>query len=231
MSNSLAFKSLLGLGGVSAVTGAAIGIPKLLSDDKREEHLISDLIKVKNPEKRLISSKEVGDSAWKKAWEVYRNENKLASKGKDAFQLLDWNDPILGDISVSDEANKGLIDICFENSGKRSSLDSQLYRDVLKYCTRDTKISDLIRDAGKTVLIKGGDSNQWKKAWERYRLAHQGSGTDPWTIDKFSENKSKADQPASEDFQNKCVERLERASISDVKLIDEVTKWCTVEGK
>ncbi|AEG73462.1 hypothetical protein MHF_1224 [Mycoplasma haemofelis Ohio2] len=82
MANSLLFKSLAGVGGIAAATGAAIGIPKLL-EDKGE--LISELIKTKNPNKRLITSKSLEDADWKKAWESYRVANK--DKSEDAWKL------------------------------------------------------------------------------------------------------------------------------------------------
>ncbi|AEG73549.1 hypothetical protein MHF_1313 [Mycoplasma haemofelis Ohio2] len=206
------FGSAALVGGTTAagMASAAAGYYAFSPSDK-EERAISSLLS-EDPSRRAIADNE----DWSSAWSKYKASNK------DVWDLKnsDANAP-----EVFKTACKNRLE------SKVSGKDSEGYRDFVSYCTRDTKVSDLIKDAGKTVLIKSGNEAQWKAAWERYRLAHQGSGTDPWTIDKFSENKSKADQPASEDFQNKCVERLDRASISDVELIDEVTKWCTVEGK
>ncbi|AEW45758.1 hypothetical protein MHC_04510 [Mycoplasma haemocanis str. Illinois] len=189
MANPLFFKSLAGIGGVSVAAGAAIGIPKLLEDKGK---LVSELIKEKDPGKRLITSKSLDDPYWKKAWEDYRKVNKDAAKGQDAFKLFDWGGQITTSIT-STEAPQSLVNSCSFNTTKRVSHDSQLYKNVLKYCTRDSLISDLIKDSGKTPLLKSEDasSSEWKAAWERYRLANQGS-EDAWKLSGFSGQKNRA---------------------------------------
>ncbi|CBY93241.1 hypothetical protein HF1_12330 [Mycoplasma haemofelis str. Langford 1] len=231
MDNSLALKSLLGLGGVSAATGAAIGIPKLLGD---KEELVSTLLKNKNPEKRLISSKEVGDASWKKAWEIYRKDNKNASKGKDTFQLSDWTGSISTNITDSDNATQSFLNACSSHSSKKTLFDSQLYKDVLKYCTRDTLISDLVSDLGKTALSKSSknaDSAEWKGAWERYRAINKNLQEDIWKLSEFSSKKDQDDQSALEDLRTKCETHLNSKEISNKVFLGQVVDWCTVEGK
>ncbi|AEG73470.1 hypothetical protein MHF_1232 [Mycoplasma haemofelis Ohio2] len=230
MANSLLFKSLAGIGGVSAATGAAIGIPKLLED---KGTLISELIRTKNPDKRLITSQSLEDADWKKSWEAYRKVNKDAPKGKDTFQLPDWSGSISGAIGAGDNAIKGLLDACASKSNQKALPDSQLYKDVLAYCTRGTLISDLIKDSGKTALSKNSavDAKEWKDAWERYRLANKSSGTDAWSVSTFSTVKENANQSPPEDFRTKCETHLKSTDISNSELLERVKDWCTVEGK
>ncbi|AEW45783.1 hypothetical protein MHC_04635 [Mycoplasma haemocanis str. Illinois] len=229
MANPLLFKSLAGVGGVAAVTGAAIGIPKLLAE---KEQSISDLIKTKNPEKRLISATAVGDGAWKKAWQAYRTANKSALVSEDTFRLSDWSGVISGEIKDTDDAKQTFLDACFVNSKKKVLSNSQLYKDVLNYCTRDTTISDLVTDSKKTVLSKEIQKSdpKWKAAWERYRLANKDLGTDTWAASGFSSAKDNADQDALEGFRDQCESKLSSSSIHDKNLLEQVKSWCTVEG-
>ncbi|AEG73484.1 hypothetical protein MHF_1248 [Mycoplasma haemofelis Ohio2] len=229
MANPLLFKSLAGAGGVAAATGAALGIPKLLEE---KEKPVSELIKIHNPEKRLITATAVGDSAWKKAWQAYRTTNKSAPVGKDTFQLSDWSGVISGDINATDDAKKTLLDACSLNSKKKVLQDSQLYKDVLSYCTRDTTISDLVTESKKTVLSKIGTQTsdpKWKAAWERYRLANKGLSTDAWSVSGFSSAKDNANQNALDGFRDQCESKLASTSIKDMKLLEQVKSWCTAE--
>ncbi|CBY93145.1 hypothetical protein HF1_11370 [Mycoplasma haemofelis str. Langford 1] len=228
MANSLLFKSLAGIGGVSAVTGAAIGIPKLL-EDKGE--LISELIKTKNPNKRLITSQSLEDADWKKSWEDYRKANKNAKKGEDSFQLSDWSGSITTDITDS-TASQSLLNACSSNSKKRVVESSQLYKDVLNYCTRDTLISDLLKESGKTPLLKSEAANSagWKAAWERYRIANKDKDSDDWKLQDFNGQKNQASQQAWETFRTQCETNLNSKDISKSVFLEQVKDWCTVEG-
>ncbi|AEW45768.1 hypothetical protein MHC_04560 [Mycoplasma haemocanis str. Illinois] len=230
MPNPLFFKSLAVVGGVSVAAGAAIGIPQLLSN---RGQTISELIKTRNPEKRLISSPSLEDSDWKKSWEAYRKDNKGAVKGKDTFQLPDWSGPISEAISDGVNALQSLLNACSEKSNQKVLPDSKLYKDVLSYCTRGTLISDLIKDSGKTALSKTAsvDTKEWKDAWERYRLANKSSSTDVWGVNTFSTVKENANQSPPEDFRTKCETHLKSSDISNLELLERVKNWCTVEGK
>ncbi|CBY93142.1 hypothetical protein HF1_11340 [Mycoplasma haemofelis str. Langford 1] len=224
MANSLLFKSLAGIGGVSAATGATIGIPKLL-EDKGE--LISELIKTKNPDKRLITSQSLEDADWKKSWEDYRKANKNAKNGEDTFQLSDWS-PITTEIT-STAASQSLLNACSSNSKKRAVESSQLYRDVLNYCTRDTLISDLLKESGRTPLLKSeaATSPEWKKAWESYRVANKDKSEDAWKLQGFDGQKNQEGQQAWDTFMNQCETNLKSKEISNSLLLSQVKDWCT----
>ncbi|CBY93149.1 hypothetical protein HF1_11410 [Mycoplasma haemofelis str. Langford 1] len=230
MNSSLALKSLAGIGGVLAATGAAIGIPKLL-EDKRQ--LISKLIEIHNPKKRLITATSLDDPSWKKSWEAYRKANKDAAKGKDTFQLPDWSGPISESISEV-SAVQSLLNACSSNSKKKSSLDSPLYQDVLKYCTRDTLISDLLKESGRKLLSKtrnNANSAEWRGVWAAYVKVNTENTGDAWGISSYQTEKAKSGDSfsVSDDFMTKCESKLASSSIEDKTLLDQVKSWCTIE--
>ncbi|AEW45788.1 hypothetical protein MHC_04660 [Mycoplasma haemocanis str. Illinois] len=229
MASPLFFKSLVGVGGVSVVTtGAVIGIPKLLAE---KEYLVSELIAIHNPEKRLITSTEVGDSAWKKSWQDYRTVNKNAAKDNDTFKLPDWNGPISQDITSTDTV-KSFLDACFSNSKKKVVTGSKLYEEVLRYCTRDTTIFDLVTESKRIPLSKttqNANSPEWRSAWNSYVRDNSDDTGDAWNINSYGTEKAKVNQDhaVSEDFRSKCETNLASTLIKDAKLIEQVKSWCT----
>ncbi|CBY93177.1 hypothetical protein HF1_11690 [Mycoplasma haemofelis str. Langford 1] len=228
MANPLLFKSLAGVGGVAAATGAAIGIPKLLAE---EEHLVSELIATHNPDKRLISLTNLKDEAWKQSWEAYRNDNKSAAKGYDTFKLPDWSGPISQAITSAD-AVQSFLDACANNSKRKVVTGSKLYEEVLRYCTRDTTISDLVTESKRTPLSKttqNASAQEWRDAWAAYVRDNASDTGDAWSITSYSTEKAKANQnqAVSEDFRSKCEQHLASTSIKDAKLIEQVKAWCT----
>ncbi|AEW45762.1 hypothetical protein MHC_04530 [Mycoplasma haemocanis str. Illinois] len=230
MANPLFFKSLAGIGGVSVAAGAAIGIPKLLED---KGQLISKLIETHNPNKRLITSKSLDDSNWKKIWAAYRTANKDVAKGKDIFRLPDWNGPISGDIS-EEKAVQSLLNACSEKFHQKALPNSRLYQDVLKYCTRDALISDLIKESGRKPLSKSennANSAEWRGAWASYVKVNAENTGDAWGINNYQSEKSKSGDSfeVSEDFRNKCESKLASNSIDDKTLLEQVKSWCTIQ--
>ncbi|CBY93180.1 hypothetical protein HF1_11720 [Mycoplasma haemofelis str. Langford 1] len=196
--------------GATATAGAGVlavnGLPS-----SKEEKSISSLLS-QNPSVRAISTGEESD--WTKAWTAYK------SSGKDIWKL--------GDGSTVPESFKNTCKDKLES--KVYGTDSDVYKNFISYCARDTLISDLLKDSGETPLTKSDEANSdgWKKAWEAYITANtdKPDGQDDWKIDKFKEEKSKKEK-ALDAFRDMCESKLGSKEISNATLLDQVKKWCT----
>ncbi|CBY92316.1 hypothetical protein HF1_03080 [Mycoplasma haemofelis str. Langford 1] len=220
--------SAAALTGTAATGGIYFGTDLFKNENKTA---ISSLIKNTNPEKRLITSKGVGDDVWKKAYKAYREANK--DNEKDIWGLKDWtkpNDPI-----VETNATEEFISKCDSNSkAEVSNKDDLLYKQVLAYCTRDTLVSDLISEGntGKKLLdknVSGSDQDSgWQEAWKVYRTQNssKGAGQDPWGLESWDTKKDKDELPNN--YKDKCVEHANKpAHQLDDENYRNVLSWCT----
>ncbi|AEG73485.1 hypothetical protein MHF_1249 [Mycoplasma haemofelis Ohio2] len=210
-----AVKTSLLAGGAAAASGiGAIAYGDLLSFQTQKE-AISSLLS-KDPAKRAIGTTE--EEEWKKTWARYRDSKE------DIWKLGDLS----GDAPTEfKNACKSKLDL--EVSGS----DSKEYKDFLLYCSRDTLISDLIKENSKgRVLLEGTDvsSTDWQNAWKAYsedsRNQKGESETNIWNLSDWKTQNSQQNAPQS--FITKCSSNIKHPShdIHDPLYIDTV-KFCT----
>ncbi|CBY92293.1 hypothetical protein HF1_02850 [Mycoplasma haemofelis str. Langford 1] len=190
---------------------------------------IASLLREKYPQKRLISSSSVSDLDWKKAYKTYREENKERNKGQDTWKLDGWDRP--SEVQEVDTTAE-FISRC--NSNKLVEVEGEqdpLYKQVLRYCTRDTLVKDLIEESsGKRLLnsTDGQDTEAWNTAWGVYKTNNNVSGKDKdtWEFSDWSEKKGGDTLPQG--FKTKCDEK---AKVPAFELENEnyknVLAWCT----
>ncbi|AEW45769.1 hypothetical protein MHC_04565 [Mycoplasma haemocanis str. Illinois] len=175
--------------GAVATTGAGVFAFKefSLSGDRKS---ISSLIS-QDPSKRPIDINEI--EHWKKAWQSYK------SSGNDIWKL-----------GNGEEVPTELKTICSKNlESKVESRDSEDYRNFISYCSRDTLVSDLIREnaSGRELIAKGaGSSEEWKAVWKQYKEhannSDKATGKDIWKLRDWSTQNSSENAPDS--FMTKC---------------------------
>ncbi|CBY93121.1 hypothetical protein HF1_11130 [Mycoplasma haemofelis str. Langford 1] len=219
MALSTAAKSAIGLGTVGGVTGSAIGANYLLSKDPN----IPELIKSKNPEKRLLD-KNSSAEAWKAAWKAYREANN--SKEKDIWSIEGWKkESSVADAEAPEAFRKGCA--------SRIEGSSKLYDEVISYCTRKTTLADLISDdSGRRLLVKTdkGDTPEWKAVWSAYKKVNttQSKDKDEWKLDNWESDSKK--EEASDAFMDKCKTNSETEGYDpNTPLYQQLLKYCTVE--
>ncbi|CBY93242.1 hypothetical protein HF1_12340 [Mycoplasma haemofelis str. Langford 1] len=188
MSSTL--KIPLFMAGATATAGIGALAAKELSSPK-DEKTISSLLAT-DPSKRSIADSE--DEAWKQAWELYKKSKK------DIWRLGEGADVPL---SLKTTCKRKLT---LKVSGK----DSEGYREFLSYCTRDTLVSDLIKEhgGGRELLVKGnGSDGDWKAVWKSYgsdsRNATKTANGDIWKLGDW--NSKHSEQNAPDTFMNKCI--------------------------
>ncbi|AEW45784.1 hypothetical protein MHC_04640 [Mycoplasma haemocanis str. Illinois] len=210
-----AVKTFLLAGGTASALGAgAIMYGDLLSPKIQKESIASFLSK--NPVKRAIGTSEEED--WKKVWKMY----------KDSKQDI-WN---LG--NLSGDAPTEFKNVCKEKLNlKVSGSGSEEYKDFLLFCSRDTLISDLIRENNKDRdMLEGTDasSSDWKNAWKEYssdsRNQKTENGSNIWNLNDWKTQHSQQNAPQT--FIDKCVANIKHPShnINDLLYLDTV-KFCT----
>ncbi|CBY92314.1 hypothetical protein HF1_03060 [Mycoplasma haemofelis str. Langford 1] len=217
-----------------AGTGAAGGIyfgTDLFKAEEVKKVSISSLIRDANPEKRLITATTVGDADWKAAYKTYIERNK--DNEKDIWSLKGWSKPV-GEVTLT-EATQEFLSACDSNSKVEvSEKEDPLYQQVLSYCTRNTLVSDLIKERsnGKQLLDTSssgsGQEEEWKAAWGVYRTQNKdsGNGKNPWGINNWETEKEKEELPS--DYKSKCAERVKKpAHKFDNEDYVNVLAWCT----
>ncbi|AEG72596.1 hypothetical protein MHF_0317 [Mycoplasma haemofelis Ohio2] len=215
---------------VAAASTASAGGIYFGTDLLKSKKTITDLIREKNPNKRLITSTTVSDDAWKKAYKAYREENKEKERGQDSWKLSDWAKPN-GDIQEVNTTAE-FINKCKSNSGLEASKDNDLlYQQVLKYCTRATLVSDLIAENNKgRRLLKSsgqGDDNGWQTVWSTYKQHNSGKTNDTWSLTDWSGKKGGNELPTN--YKTTCdTKSSEEAFKTDDEKYLNVLNWCTV---
>ncbi|AEW45771.1 hypothetical protein MHC_04575 [Mycoplasma haemocanis str. Illinois] len=204
------FKFVALVTGATATTGMGILAFKGFSFSK-DEKSISSLLS-KDPSKRAIDITEI--DYWKTAWASYKVSNKDF-----------WN------LGNGQDVPEGFKTACRDKlESKVSGVDSEDYQNFLSYCSRDTLISDLIKDSKLVPLSKteADNTDGWKKAWESYIDANKEklNNDDAWKVNNFKTEKDKKDK-ALADFRDKCETNLGSKDISNTALFDQVKKWCT----
>ncbi|AEG73471.1 hypothetical protein MHF_1233 [Mycoplasma haemofelis Ohio2] len=169
--------------GVGAFALKGLSLP---GSEKSIPSLISQ-----DPSRRPIDMSEVEN--WKKVWQAYKDS------GKDI-----WN------IGNSGEEPAALKVACSEKLDSRvESRDSEGYKAFEKYCSRDTLVSDLIKEnaSGRALIAKAsGSSEEWKAAWKVYKEhvknSNKAANKDIWGLSDWPSKSSEENAPES--FMTKC---------------------------
>ncbi|AEW45120.1 hypothetical protein MHC_01270 [Mycoplasma haemocanis str. Illinois] len=191
---------------------------------------IVSLIAKKHPQKRLITSNSISDVYWKKAYRIYREENKGHDKGQDSWKLDGWTRP--SEVSNEVDTTTEFISRCNSNQlVEVEGEDDFLYQQVLRYCTRDTLVKDLIEErSGKRLIssVNGQDTEAWNAAWGLYKTSNNISGKskDTWEFSDWDSKKGGNDLP--QDFKTKCDEKAKMPAFElENENYKNVLSWCT----
>ncbi|CBY92300.1 hypothetical protein HF1_02920 [Mycoplasma haemofelis str. Langford 1] len=220
-------KVTLGLSTGATATAGAVYFGTDLFKEEISKRTISSLLREKNPEKRLIIAAPPSDKAWKDAWANYRNENKDSNP----WGIKTWS-KITQDVQSGDNAPDDFVSKCatqtiLEVPNEKDSL----YVEVLKYCTRNTVVSDLIAENTSKKLLNGTgdqDSGGWAAAWEVYRTQNKASSKtkDTWEFSDWDSKKDKTELPT--DYKTKCTSQANVPAFTlDNKNYKNVLAWCT----
>ncbi|AEG72610.1 hypothetical protein MHF_0331 [Mycoplasma haemofelis Ohio2] len=230
MISSSLTKGILGTGVASATAVGTAYASGAFSSSEEKRELISKLIGISNPERRIITAKVGSDPYWKESWKLYRESNKNKNVGEDLWGLKDWKKPETDTINNDVEAPSSLMEECDSRlSSEVSGIESDLYKEVLRYCTRDTLVSDLVSETtGKTSLVDVDDSASWNKVWNLYTTHNNGRGKDQdvWSLNDWDQEKGKPAAPQS--FKTACKNKL-TTKTGDKTHPDYINflSWCT----
>ncbi|AEW45075.1 hypothetical protein MHC_01045 [Mycoplasma haemocanis str. Illinois] len=226
MAISLLSKSITGVLGLGTATVGAVYFGRDLIGNKAKIS-IEELIDTSNPDKRFISASS--DTYWREAWKAYIEDNK--SNEKDVWNVAGWTSGTT--VTNNENAPSEFIQAC-DNKRSQKVLDKNdsLYSQVVKYCTRDTVVRDLINETeGRSLLVKNGDfatDSHWRAAWKLYRDDNP-DGSDKWNISNYTSIKSQ--ENAQEAFAKMCEEKsqVKEHDLTKSTYLD-VLKYCTKVG-
>ncbi|AEG72577.1 hypothetical protein MHF_0295 [Mycoplasma haemofelis Ohio2] len=217
-----------------AVTGALVGgtvatggslLYKELS--KPQTHLIKDLLALNNPEKRLISTSDAGSTTeWRASWKEYRSAYK--GKANNPFSMTSEQLNVTGD---NVDAPTEFINVC-RSLSTESVIDNKddRYKTILSYCTRDTLVSDLIKETSvRSLLVKGSDftnNAEWKRVWGSYKEANKTLNQDEWNLGTWSTLKNQDNVPDALATQCDSKSKVKEHKLNS-KTYTDVLKYCT----
>ncbi|AEG72630.1 hypothetical protein MHF_0351 [Mycoplasma haemofelis Ohio2] len=212
--------------GAASATATGAAYAGGLFDKNVKEEVISTLLKTSNPQKRLITSTSNTDSKWQEVWKKYKEDNAAKKAGEDLLSLEGWGK------SVSEEENivpNYFINGCKSKaSQKTSGTNSPLYQNFLKYCTRDTLVSDLISENGRTLLTDTSSTEDWKGVWNAYKNANKSDSgsTDKWGFSDWTQKKDNDELPT--DYKTRCSTKASETAFetTDIKYLN-VLNWCS----
>ncbi|CBY93120.1 hypothetical protein HF1_11120 [Mycoplasma haemofelis str. Langford 1] len=220
------------MGAVGAASGtslAALGAYKFLIQD--ESKSITSLLASKNPNKRrLVKSDSGEESSWQASWLQYRKD--FHSGDKNPFSLT-WTKETT---PASTKAPSEFMSAC-ETQGTKmvKDVESQDYQLFLKYCTRDTLMSDLVSEnPRKQALTKENAESSnadWVAVWKEYKTANPYSAGQKgqWELSDWEGKHNSEKVPLS--FMTKCESELNKPYFniegSDYR---RVISWCTKDA-
>ncbi|AEW45091.1 hypothetical protein MHC_01125 [Mycoplasma haemocanis str. Illinois] len=228
MTSSLLAKSTFGVVGLGTVISGSIYFGKdlVFSNKPKTKTSIEELIDKFNSDKRFASVSATDH--WKAAWQAYIEDNK--SSEKDAWNIDGWIQTTISEETV--KVPESFIQACEMNRSKEV-LDKNdvLYSQVVKYCTRDALVRDLINETGdKTLLQKDGNFRNdahWKAAWDLYKTDN--SDTNKWNLTNWPTIKGQAEVPDS--FVDECVKKSQTPEYRlEQSIYTEVLKYCTKDA-
>ncbi|AEW45097.1 hypothetical protein MHC_01155 [Mycoplasma haemocanis str. Illinois] len=209
------------VGGVT-VTGGALVYREVYKTPSKKP--IYELIKTLNRDKRLISKSETGNSKeWQAVWKLYKEEYQNKESNP-----LSINSEQLKNSTSNQDAPTEFMNKC-ESFSRELVLDEKngRYQDVIKYCTRNTLVQDLVSESGRKLIDE--TNGNWSESWKSYRAANSGKGNnqDTWQLSDW-ESKKNADSTISDNLKVKCKEKLgEEAGVKSVQDFQDVVNWCS----
>ncbi|AEW45835.1 hypothetical protein MHC_04895 [Mycoplasma haemocanis str. Illinois] len=206
-------KVAAGLGAVSGTAGLGY-LSFHYSSSNSKKVTISELFK---KEGRTFLSKGADVEQWKERWNSYVTENK------DSWKLEDYSSQ-KSDVS---KAPDSFVNKCLLNADvKVTGISDSLYLEVVKNCSKEFKVEDLVTSEGKRTKLNSasGDDAEWKSSWQDYI---RNSPDNKWNIENWASAKLTPDT-VPQDFKTKCTSKLaEKAfGIKDIKF-ENVIAWCT----
>ncbi|AEG72584.1 hypothetical protein MHF_0304 [Mycoplasma haemofelis Ohio2] len=225
MSVSLPAKVALGtLAGGATVTGGALAYREISKESPKTKRSIRELIANLKKDKRIISKSEAGNSKeWQEAWKLYKGDHQNSESNPFSISSEKLKD------SVSDQnAPTEFMSKC-ESLSSEEVLDEKdsKYQDVLKYCTRNTLVQDLVLESGRNLINE--TNGNWSESWKSYRAANSGKGNnqDTWKLSDW-ESKKNDDSTISDNLKVKCKEKLgEVSGVKSVQDFQDVVNWCS----
>ncbi|AEW45736.1 hypothetical protein MHC_04400 [Mycoplasma haemocanis str. Illinois] len=222
------YKGIIGAVGVTS----GIGLTALYKSGSFEkQQVISSLLSSSNKDRRkLVKSSSGAEDGWKQSWKEYREV--FNNTGKNPFSLALTKET--GSVT-SVNATQEFMSACESwESKKVKNIEDEDYQTFLKYCTRNTLMSDLIKENGRQALVKSGTETsdaKWTKVWEEYKKHNivKTAQSDYWKLNDWANKNGSSTVPVS--FMNRCDSELNR-SYYDVHGDDykKVVDWCTEEA-
>nr|WP_045118479.1 hypothetical protein [Mycoplasma haemocanis] len=224
-------KGALGLVAVGVTATGVVYASGFLDKNTTKEELISSLLSVSHPQKRFIKASDGTDPRWKEAWKRYKKDNESKKTGADVWSLVGWIKPNSSKVNNDEPAPDYFIQECKSRSShKTAGTSSELYKSVLKYCTRDTLVSDLISEygQGKRILSNSSSEEEWKEVWKIYRDQNKvnSKSIDDWKFSDWGTTKDGDTLPT--DYKKKCAEMSAELAFetTDIKYLN-VLSWCS----
>ncbi|CBY92423.1 hypothetical protein HF1_04150 [Mycoplasma haemofelis str. Langford 1] len=205
-----------GLASAAAAGAAGTGIwySGILSNNSKS---ISSLIQ---EDKTIILIK--GDNEWNEKWTAYKNENKDKKGGEDSWGLKGWTSNPVSETIL--EAYKSKCSSTLKE--QVSDRDDKKYKEAVKYCARDKKISDLFSEKGVTLLSKSDQDDKWKIRWEKLKSS-SGESLQGFTFGSSDtkENSFSKLSTACETAFNKPLKET-----NYLNNFESIKKWCSAES-
>ncbi|AEG72730.1 hypothetical protein MHF_0454 [Mycoplasma haemofelis Ohio2] len=214
MNHHLMIKYGLASAAAAGAAGTGIWYSGILSNNSKS---ISSLIQ---EDKTIILIK--GDNEWNEKWTAYKNENKDKKGGEDSWGLKGWTSNPVSETIL--EAYKSKCSSTLKE--QVSDRDDKKYKEAVKYCARDKKISDLFSEKGVTLLSKSDQNEQWKTRWEKLK-ASSGESLQGFTFESndTKENSFSKLSTACETAFNKPLKET-----NYLNNFESIKKWCSAES-
>ncbi|CBY93203.1 hypothetical protein HF1_11950 [Mycoplasma haemofelis str. Langford 1] len=214
MSLSIA-KTAAGLGAASGASGLGyLSYHYAFSDDPKIA--ISELFK---REGRMLLTKESDSEQWTERWKAYLG-------GDSNIWKLDDYDAKKGD---KDKAPDSFKNKCLSNSTVEvSGIEDSLYLEVVKNCSKEFKINDLVTGDSKITNLdsSSGSNEDWKVAWKNYLADNKDSN--PWELTDWSTKKAASGDQISDDLKTKCnTKKDEKVFGSRDPKFSNFVRWCS----
>ncbi|AEG73564.1 hypothetical protein MHF_1328 [Mycoplasma haemofelis Ohio2] len=208
--------------GIGAVGGAS-GLGYLASHHftSPEEEKKTSISKLFEQEGRTLLVKGQDDTQWNSRWKSY------VDGGQNVWNLKDYESTKTNTATASET----FVNACVSNSQiEVSGVEDPLYQQVVKNCSKEFKISELVNKNSKfTVLSTDGNSEEeaWKSAWQSY--LDDNTNGNPWGLSESTWSNVKANRNSlPDDFKSKCKSKADETAFweKDSKFLNFI-RWCS----
>ncbi|AEG73560.1 hypothetical protein MHF_1324 [Mycoplasma haemofelis Ohio2] len=213
-------KAAAGLGAVSGASGLGYLAAKNFSTNEDKKTSISQLFE---KEGRVLLVRGQDTAQWNARWKAYVGENG------NVWKLGDY-DAKKGN---ADTAPDSFIGKCVDSSKVRvSGIEDPLYLEVVKHCSKEFSISDLISKSSKFVALNTADNQEdgeWKNAWKSYLADNRDGQDNPWGLSSNNWNSVKTQKEnLPTDFKTTCNTKKNETVLweKDSKFLNFI-RWCS----